>query len=229
VRSLILSILASTSVCVGQQSTSDKQAASPLVDKRKPSAYLSFSRYDAERKEVWLNVVNNTRWYISSIGLPVGLDSGWCYWVVTDDGCRTPIYPPPVGNCGDVIGVTGAQAGRGTLLAVAAEGLSRGLAIEIHFSYEWERAGGVMHTVRFGHSELPETVKSKLPFDWSIARPLSACNDITERQLPPAVRLLVPPIPQSTPELILQAVAPKSPPEILPAPPIPQSTQPKKK
>jgi hypothetical protein len=45
---------------------------------------------------------------------------------------------------------------------------------------------------------------------------------------PPELRS-VPPLPQSTPEMILQLIAPKSPLETLPVPPSPQSTQPKKK
>jgi hypothetical protein len=212
VRIFSFAIMATAWICVGQQRPPEKQVDSPLLDKRKPTAYVSFNRYDDERKEAWLNIVNNTKWGISSAGLPFALDSGWCYRVVTDDGCRTPIYPP-LGNCSDVIGVTGAQAGRSTRLVVAAEGLSRGLAIEIHISYEWEPAAGVRHTVWFGHSDLPEVVRSVLPFDWSIHRPITDCNEPPAHG-PPEVAIPAPPVAPTLDSILPNLTKPQ-----LPAPP----------
>jgi hypothetical protein len=88
--------------------------------------------------------------------------------------------------------------------------VSRGLAIEIAFDYEWEREVGVRHVAFFGHSDLPEAVRSALPFDYSISRPHSACDDLLTAPDPPAVGMpaapaaspienLLPPLPKPQP------------------------------
>ena len=202
-------------ICVCQPRPARKDD-SPLIDLRKPSVYLSFrksdkltSKYGGDIDVVWLEIRNNTRWSIWSAGSPDEFGgSGWCYTRATDDGCRTPIYPLH-GNCGDVIGEAAAAPGQTARIAVPAKDLSPGLAIQIAFDYEWEHAAGVRHTAFFGHSNLPEAVRSALPFDYSISRSNSACTDLRTGPDPPAVGM--PAIPAGSPIETIMPLVPKPP------------------
>jgi hypothetical protein len=205
VRNLILQTLVLAGLCFAQQSSPTRKANSPLIDQQKPSVYLSFTKYEklpskygGEVEVVWLEITNNTNWRISSnASFDEFGGSGWCYTLVTDDACRTPIYPLH-GNCGDVGTAVEAYPGQKARLAVPARDLSSGLAIKIAIGYEWEQGVGVRHLAFFGHSNLPETVRSPLGFDYSISRPPSACSD----------RLWTPPDP---PAVAVPALQPASP------------------
>jgi hypothetical protein len=226
VRNLVLQILMLAGICFSQQSSPARKNDSPLLDQQKPSVYLSFakyekqpSRYGGDVQVVWLDIHNNTKWSIWSVGSPDELGgSGWCYSVATQDPCRTLI--PPYWSCGDVGGPVGLEPGRTARLAVPAKYLSRGLAIEIGIGFDWENvgSGGVRHVAPFGHSDLPDAVRAALPFDFSIIRPSSACTEDGQLLDPPAISM---PAAPSVP--LIESILP-------PVPKLePPSTPPKKK
>jgi hypothetical protein len=177
-------ILAFACPCFGQQNSGQSRPASPLIDINRPSVYLKYvkaetlkSRHGDSVQLIWLELRNNTRWRISSVGLPDEFGgSGWFYTGVTDDPCHTDIYPS-IGNGGDVAGPVGVGAGESTPLTVLATHLSRGLAVEISFNFEWDLSAGVRHSLWFGHSDLPQQIQTSLPYMDSIPRPHSNCRD----------------------------------------------------
>jgi hypothetical protein len=226
VRNLILQILMLAGICFSQQSSPARRNDSPLLDQQRPSVYLTFAKYEKLPSwyggdVVWLDIHNNTKWSIWSVGSPNELGgSGWCYSVAvaTRDPCRAPI--PPYWSCGDVGGVVGVEPGRTVRLAVPAKHLSPGLAIEIDIGFYWEHgSGGVRHIVSFGHSDLPEAVRAALPFLDFIRQSSAACTDQRGHLLdPPAISM---PTPPSVP--FIESILP-------PVPKLePPSTQPKKK
>jgi hypothetical protein len=180
-------------------------------------AYFAYSKSETLKSRngksvelIWLELRNNTRWHIWSVGWPDEYGgSGWCYAVTTDDACHTRLYPLRT-NCGDTGMPIDIAPGKGVPVAVPRDELSRGLAVEARFGFYWERAVGVSHVLWFGNSDLPADIRNGTRFIESIARPQSACGDLRGRE-PPSVNLPVPTVAPSLPDFLQGPSAPPNP------------------
>ena len=181
-RRVALVALAFLSPCFGQRTS--QPVTSPLIDRTKPTVYLTYQRSErltpkathAATDVIWLELRNNTRWRIIKAILPnPSGNSDWCYEVVTDDNCRTHLYPN-IGNCSGFYGFQVVEPGQSISAAVPAGDLSRGLAIETKFSFEWEPDSRVRHSVWLGHSDLPSQVKQTIATLVGVPLPRNECN-----------------------------------------------------
>ena len=187
---------------------------SPIIDARKPSAYFDYVKSETLKSKnrkavdlIWLELKNNTRWHIWSVGSPDEFGgSGWCYSTTTDDTCHTPLYPRRT-TCGDTGVLLDIAPGKGVPVAVFKDELSRGLAVEAGFGFDWEYAAGVSHTVRFGNSDLPADIRNGTSFIESIKRPESECRELRGSE-PPRVNLPVPTESPSLPDFLKGPSAP---------------------
>ena len=224
---LIFSTLALVWPCSGQ-GLSQHPLPSPLIDPTKPSVYLTYKESETVTSKwgetptevIWLELKNNTRWGIGNWGSPDGFGgSGWCYHVVTDDPCRNRLSPP-MGNCGDTKGPMEVASNKSVLIAVSPYHLSRGLAIETNFFFDWETTGGVRHSLGFGYSDLPAQARRTYTVMEETPRPCCGCGSGFKGPEPPTL-LMLPSLPQIL-DRFLPTVTP-------PSPPKDASTNPKKK
>ena len=228
-RLLIFCVLALLFPALGQEKSGLPRLPSPLIDYTKPSVYLTYKKSETRTTGsanrlvdvIWLELRNNTRWRISHVTGSNELDVFcWCYQLRTNNPCRYPVNS----NCGDVGGIVEVEPGQSVLIAVPSYHLNSHLEIETSFRFDWEKASGVEHTLRFGYSELPLDVRKTIPSIEAISSLRPACY--LEIEPTPATVALRPAVklPLSAPPAILDWIF--SPPTV-PGPPTDAPTNPK--
>jgi hypothetical protein len=188
----------------GQDKSGLPQLPSPLIDRSKPSVYLTYkksetlaTRYSKKPVDlIWLELRNNTRWLIWGARGTDEFGSGWCYQLRTNNQCRYRVGS----NCGDVGGPLEIEPGQSVLIAVPSYELNSHLEIETSFGFSWEKGGEVEHSLRFGYSKLPLDVRKSIPSIESMSGLRPSCyleNEPTPATtaLRPIVKLPLPPPP----------------------------------
>lgn len=154
----------------GKGQRSNTKRSPVLIQKERPSIYITFVRFDSIRTEseeevglIWLKLRNNTRWPISlemSGGRTENPNEAKLFYqtlstndeVIENRGCH-------------VCSINNLGPNRSILFAVPAEDLPKDSRIRIRFSYGWENFEHRLldmepeHFVSFSSTEIPQAPK----------------------------------------------------------------------
>ena len=164
--SMLLPFFSLPTCAQGSRQTFASKRPPVLIDKKKPSVYITFVRFslvriksEGDRSLIWLKLRNNTRWPIS-----LEMSGGR-----TEDPNEASLYYQTLDKNDEVIenrgchvcSVNNVGPNRYILFAVPSDSLPKDSRLRIRFSYGWESFENQLldqepeHFVSFSFSEVP--------------------------------------------------------------------------
>ena len=173
---LAISSLLQPSLAGSQKRTQLKRrrSAGPLVDSRKPAAFISFLRTGkvepletgVGENYLWFRITNNTRWsiWVAMSGVPTEYGDAELYYTIEDQQSNEIRIDSRCHVCS----VNPLHPGRSITFSLPRDHATANSRLRIEYSFQWERdadwIGGSnsTHSVEFHFSHLPKTVLSSL-------------------------------------------------------------------